>query len=72
MTVKVVDFGGKLTPDQLLLRCMERSSTAKIVCVIMLTDDDYILTGASDGSALKKLGMIDYFKDKLLKSMDDD
>lgn len=72
MSIKVVDFGGKLTPDQLLLRCMEKSSTAKIVCVVMLDADDYILTGASDGSALKKLGMIDVFKDRLVRSMDDD
>ena len=72
MSIKVVDFGGKLTPDQLLLRCMEKSSTAKIVCVVMLGDDNYIMTGASDGSCLKKLGMIDVFRDRLIKSMDDD
>lgn len=72
MTIKVVDFGGKLTPDQLLLRCMEKSSTAKIVCVVMLGEDDYVMTGASDGSCLKKIGMLEMFKDRLVRSMDEE
>ncbi len=71
MSIKVVDFGGKLTPEQLLLRCMEHASRAKILCVVMLDEDDYILTGASDGSALKKLGLLDVFKDRLMETMDD-
>lgn len=72
MTIEVVDFGGKLTPEQLLLRCMEKASTTKILCVIMLGEDDYIMTGASEGSCLKKIGMIEMFKDRLVRSMDDD
>ncbi len=72
MTIKVVDFGGKLTPEQLLLRCMEKASTTKIVCVVMLDGDDYILTGASDGSSLKMLGLLEVFKARLLEAMDDD
>ena len=71
MSIKVGDFGGKMTPDQLLLKCMEKSSTAKIVCVVMLGADNHIMTGASDGSCLKKLGMLELFRDRLIKSMDE-
>ena len=51
-------FGNKHTPKQLLLDALNHADDMQVCVVVHLDKDDYVLTSWSDGSSLKRMGMM--------------
>ena len=68
MSIKTVAFGGKHTPEQVLLNAIEHVHEygAQCVVVVLLDGDDYIQTSHSDGSATTKVGLLEWGKRRLM------
>ena len=64
--LKTAQFGTKQTPQQTLIDALENGSKAKIAIVVYLDESYYIHTSWSDGSLLKRLGMLEIAKLKML------
>ena len=56
--IRTAAFGNKHTPKQLLLDALNHADDMKICVVVQLDKDDYVLTSWSDGSSLKRMGMM--------------
>ena len=63
--VETFPFGDRHTPKQTLLSCLSEVEDAKIAIVIYLDKDDYIETAWSDGSLLKRLGLLYMAADRM-------
>lgn len=66
--LKTAAFGGKRTPQQSLIGAMEddRFADAKIAVVVFLDADDGINTCWSDGSLLKRIGLLEFAKRRMI------
>jgi len=62
MSVETAPFGGKLGSHQLVTSLIDEIKDSKIAIVVYLDQDEYVWTYWSDGSSLKRLGMLDMAK----------
>ncbi len=65
-------FGGKHTPRQVLLDALEDADTFKCCVLVCVDDEDYVNAGWSDGSMLKRMGMMDVAKLRMLDAAQED
>lgn len=65
--LETAQFGDKHTPDQTLIDAMNNLGDAKMVVVVVLDDEDYVRTSWSDGSLLKRMGMMDMAKTRMFQ-----
>jgi len=56
--IRTAAFGNKHTPKQVLLDALNQSDDMKVCVVVHLDKDDYVITSWSDGSSLKRMGMM--------------
>ncbi len=73
--VRVVAFGDNLTPRQAVITALESKymEGAEIAVVVFLGEDDSINTCWSSGSLLKRLGLLDFAKRRMIDlSIEDD
>lgn len=66
--VRTIAFGGKRTPEQALIGAMEDElfEGAKIAVVVFLDKDEGINTCWSDGSLLKRIGLLEFAKRRMI------
>lgn len=67
MSVSTIPFGNKHTPDQVLIDAM--NTKAKMVVVVILDEHDCIEVAWSDGSVLKRLGMLEIAKIHMVEAI---
>ena len=71
MNISAPAFGGKRDPEQTLFDAMTHIREAKIAVVVYLDKDGFVNTGWSDGSMLKRLGMLDVAKHQMMIDTDE-
>ncbi len=71
-SVTTIAFGNKHTPHQTLIDAMSHIDGVQTVIVVMLDEDDYVVTSWSDGSMLKRLGMLDMAKLRMIDEGQED
>lgn len=64
--VHVVPFGDRLTPQQLIAEALADADDAEIVVISFLGKDGDIRTSWSTGSLLKRLGLLDFCKLRMM------
>lgn len=62
MSVETAPFGGKLGAHQLVTSLIDELKDSQIAIVVYLDKEDCTHTYWSDGSSLKRLGMLDIAK----------
>ncbi len=67
MNISVAAFGGNRTPRQALLNVLDLADDAKIAVVVILDKDDGVNTAWSDGSLLKRIGMLEFAKMRMME-----
>lgn len=72
MSVETFAFGGKHTPEQVLVDVLNDGNEKKCLVVVYLDGDDYIQTAWSDGSMLGRMGMLDVAKLRMFDSAQED
>jgi len=70
--LKTAAFGNRHTPRQLLIDALEKVEKAKMAVLIYVDENDYIISGWSDGSLLKRIGMLDVAKLRMIESGSED
>ena len=71
-SVTTIAFGNKHTPHQTLIDATAKIDGVQTVVVVMLDADDYVVTSWSDGSMLKRLGMLDIAKLRMIDAGQED
>jgi len=64
--LRTTTFGNKRSPEQTLIHALSDVDGVKIAVVVFLDKNDYIQTGWSDGSMLKRIGMMDIAKQQMI------
>jgi len=67
MNIKTAAFGDKRTPTQVLISAQQDAENYDCVVVVVLDKDGYVDSAWSDGSALKRMGMLDVAKVRMMK-----
>lgn len=70
MSVETAPFGGKLGAHQLVTSLIDEIKESQIAIVVFLDKDDFVETYWSDGSSLKRLGMLDMAKRRIMETFD--
>lgn len=74
MSISTAPFGGKTSPKQTIIDALELSEDVdvEIAVVVVLTKENKIVsTGWSDGSLLKRLGMLEMAKHQMIQASDE-
>jgi len=69
--VSTAAFGGKHTPRQVLIDALNHTDRFKCCVVVCLDDEDYVHTSWSDGSSLKRMGMMEVAKLRMFNAADE-
>jgi hypothetical protein len=64
--VKTRDFGGKLSPSQVLIDVMQYTDEAKTLVVVFIDKDDCINTAWADGALSQRVGLCDIAKHRMI------
>jgi len=70
--LKTAQFGNKHAPEQTLIDALSVIEGTKIAVVVFLDKDDYVCTSWSDGSLLKRLGMMDIAKIRMMETAEEE
>lgn len=71
LTVTTHSFGDRHTPQQVLIDALEQADDMQVVVIVYLDKEDFIHSGWSDGSSLKRIGMLETVKSSILESQDE-
>ena len=66
--VEVINFGNKRTPKQTVIDALNKMDDEQIAIVVFLSKDDYVNTAWSDGSQLKRIGMLEFAKNAMMNA----
>jgi hypothetical protein len=72
MSISTAAFGGKHTPKQVLLDALNHADDFKCCVLVYVDQNDYVYTAWSDGSMLKRIGMMDVAQIRMLEAGQED
>jgi len=70
--VHTAAFGGKRTPKHTIISALEDAEDAQLAIVVLLDKDGYVMSAWSDGSCLKRLGLLEIAKQRMVDTLRED
>lgn len=64
--IHVARFGGERTPKQAVVDILDKLDDAELAVVVILDKDGGIYTSWSDGCTVKKMGMLEFAKIRIM------